>query len=104
MLTARRSVWRRVLIRKPFSGQRWQPARWSTSALNQATVAALLGHSRLDTARIYVQPDEAGLERAATLLELPRARTRVLLRSSRQVISECPIGYPRCHGKRSTRD
>jgi site-specific recombinase XerD len=33
------------------------------------TVAALLGHSRLDTIRIYAQPDEAALQRAAESLE-----------------------------------
>jgi site-specific recombinase XerD len=33
------------------------------------TVAAWLGHERLDTVRIYSQPDEAALERAATALE-----------------------------------
>jgi len=33
------------------------------------TVAALLGHSRLDTIRIYTQPDESALERAVVALE-----------------------------------
>jgi site-specific recombinase XerD len=33
------------------------------------TVAALLGHSRLDTIRIYAQPDESALERAVVALE-----------------------------------
>jgi hypothetical protein len=33
------------------------------------TVAALLGHSRLDTVRVYSQPDEAAPERAAAVLE-----------------------------------
>jgi integrase len=33
------------------------------------TVAAWLGHARLDTVRIYSQPDEAALERAAASLE-----------------------------------
>ena len=33
------------------------------------TVATWLGHERLDTVRIYSQPDEAALERAATALE-----------------------------------
>ncbi len=33
------------------------------------TVAAWLGHERLDTVRIYSQPDEAALERAAAALE-----------------------------------
>ena len=32
------------------------------------TVAALLGHSRLDTVRIYAQLDETALERAAATL------------------------------------
>jgi hypothetical protein len=32
-------------------------------------VAALLGHSRLDTVRVYSQPDAAALERAADALE-----------------------------------
>jgi integrase/recombinase XerD len=33
------------------------------------TVAAWLGHERLDTVRTYSQPDEAALERAALALE-----------------------------------
>jgi integrase len=33
------------------------------------TVAAWLGHERLDTVRIYSQPDEAAIERAAIGLE-----------------------------------
>jgi hypothetical protein len=37
-------------------------------AVDLPTVAALLGHSRLDTVRLYSQPDEAALERAADAL------------------------------------
>jgi site-specific recombinase XerD len=33
------------------------------------TVAALLGHSRLDTVRLYSQPGEDELHRAAAVLE-----------------------------------
>jgi site-specific recombinase XerD len=33
------------------------------------TVAALLGHSRLDTVRLYAQPYAAALERAAEALD-----------------------------------
>ena len=33
------------------------------------TAAALLGHSRLDTVRLYAQPDVAALERALDLLD-----------------------------------
>jgi hypothetical protein len=33
------------------------------------TVAAMLGYSRLDTVRLYAQPDAAALERAAAALE-----------------------------------
>jgi hypothetical protein len=38
-------------------------------AVDLPTVAALLGHSRLDTVRVYRQPDQAALERAAAVLE-----------------------------------
>jgi hypothetical protein len=43
-------------------------ARRLVEAVDLPTVAALLGHSRLDTVRIYSQPDEAALERAAAAL------------------------------------
>jgi integrase len=49
---------------------RHDTARRLVEAVDLPTVAALLGHSRLDTIRIYAQPDEAALERAAALLEL----------------------------------
>jgi site-specific recombinase XerD len=48
---------------------RHDAARRLVEAVDLPTVAALLGHSRLDTVRIYSQPDHAALERAATLLE-----------------------------------
>src|SRR5712692_9698940 len=44
-------------------------ARRLVEAVDLPTVAALLGHSRLDTVRIYAQPDEAALERATAALE-----------------------------------
>jgi site-specific recombinase XerC len=44
-------------------------ARRSVERVDLATVAALLGHSRLDTARLYAQPDAAALERAAEALD-----------------------------------
>jgi integrase/recombinase XerC len=48
---------------------RHDAARRLVEAVDLPTVAALLGHSRLDTVRIYSQPDEAALERAAAALE-----------------------------------
>jgi len=48
---------------------RHDTARRLVEAVDLPTVAALLGHSRLDTVRIYAQPDEAALERAAAVLE-----------------------------------
>ncbi len=48
---------------------RHDAARRLVEAVDLPTVAALLGHSRLDTVRIYAQPDEAALERAVTVLE-----------------------------------
>jgi integrase len=50
---------------------RHDAARRLVEAVDLPTVAALLGHSRLDTVRIYSQPDEAALERAAAALEAP---------------------------------
>jgi site-specific recombinase XerD len=47
---------------------RHDTARRLVEAVDLPTVAALLGHSRLDTVRIYTQPDEAALERAAESL------------------------------------
>jgi hypothetical protein len=44
-------------------------ARQAVEAVDLPTVAALLGHSRLDTVRVYSQPDAAALERAADALE-----------------------------------
>jgi site-specific recombinase XerD len=48
---------------------RHDAARRLVEAVDLPTVAALLGHSRLDTVRLYSQPDEAALERAAAALE-----------------------------------
>lgn len=48
---------------------RHDTARRLVEASDLPTVAALLGHSRLDTVRIYAQPDDAALERAAAALE-----------------------------------
>jgi integrase len=48
---------------------RHDAARRLIEAVDLPTVAALLGHSRLDTVRIYAQPDEAALERAVAALE-----------------------------------
>jgi integrase len=48
---------------------RHDTARRLVEAVDLPTVAALLGHSRLDTVRIYSQPDQAALERAAAALE-----------------------------------
>jgi integrase len=48
---------------------RHDTARRLVEAMDLPTVAAWLGHSRLDTIRIYRQPDEAALEREAVALE-----------------------------------
>jgi Phage integrase family len=48
---------------------RHDTARRLVQATDLPTVAAWLGHERLDTVRIYSQPDEAALERAAAALE-----------------------------------
>jgi integrase len=48
---------------------RHDAARRLVEAVDLPTVAALLGHSRLDTVRLYSHPDEAALERAAAALE-----------------------------------
>ena len=48
---------------------RHDTARRLVEAVDLPTVAALLGHSRLDTVRINSQPDQAALERAAALLD-----------------------------------
>jgi len=48
---------------------RHDTARRLVEAVDLPTVAALLGHSRLDTIRVYAQPDEAALQRAAESLE-----------------------------------
>jgi integrase/recombinase XerC len=50
---------------------RHDAARRLVEAVDLPTVAALLGHSRLDTVRVYSQPDEQALERAVTALEAP---------------------------------
>jgi integrase/recombinase XerC len=49
---------------------RHDTARRLVEQVDLPTVAALLGHSRLDTVRIYSQPDTAALERATALLEV----------------------------------
>ncbi len=48
---------------------RHDAARRLVEAVDLPTIAALLGHSRLDTVRIYAQLDEDALERAVTSLE-----------------------------------
>jgi integrase len=48
---------------------RHDAGRRLVEAVDLPTVAAWLGHERLDTVRIYSQPDEAALLRAATALE-----------------------------------
>ncbi len=48
---------------------RHDTARRLVETVDLPTVAAWLGHERLDTVRIYSQPDEAALERAAAALE-----------------------------------
>jgi integrase len=48
---------------------RHDTARRLVEATDLPTVAAWLGHERLDTVRIDSQPDEAALERAAAALE-----------------------------------
>jgi len=50
---------------------RHDAARRLVEVADLPTVAAILGHSRLDTIRIYAQPDQAALERAAAALEKP---------------------------------
>lgn len=50
---------------------RHDAARRLVEVADLPTVAAMLGHSRLDTIRIYAQPDQAALERAAAALEKP---------------------------------
>jgi integrase/recombinase XerC len=48
---------------------RHDTARRLVEQVDLPTVAALLGHSRLDTVRIYSQPDQESLQRAADLLD-----------------------------------
>jgi integrase len=48
---------------------RHDAGRRLVEAVDLPTVAAWLGHERLDTVRLYSQPDEAALERAAQALE-----------------------------------
>lgn len=48
---------------------RHDAARRLVESVDLPTVAAWLGHERLDTVRVYSQPDEAALERAAATLE-----------------------------------
>ena len=48
---------------------RHDATRRLVEAVDLPTVAALLGHSRLDTVRLYSQRDQAALERAAAALE-----------------------------------
>ena len=52
---------------------RHDTARRLVEHVDLPTVAALLGHSRLDTVRVYAQPDMQALERAAATLERPDA-------------------------------
>ncbi|HLJ81101.1 MAG TPA: tyrosine-type recombinase/integrase, partial [Ktedonobacterales bacterium] len=47
---------------------RHDTGRRLVEAVDLPTVAAWLGHERLDTVRVYSQPDEATLERAAAAL------------------------------------
>jgi integrase/recombinase XerD len=49
---------------------RHDAARRLVESVDLPTVAAWLGHERLDTVRIHSQPDEAALERAAATLEV----------------------------------
>jgi site-specific recombinase XerD len=48
---------------------RHDTARRLVEHVDLPTVAALLGHSRLDTVRLYAQPDTAALERAVDALD-----------------------------------
>jgi integrase len=48
---------------------RHDTARRLVESVDLPMVAARLGHERLDSVRIYGQPDEAALERAAAALE-----------------------------------
>ena len=48
---------------------RHDTARRLVEQVDLPTAAALLGHSRLDTIRIYSQPDQDALQRAADLLD-----------------------------------
>lgn len=48
---------------------RHDTGRRLVEAIDLPTVAVWLGHERLDTVRIYSQPDEAALERAAAALD-----------------------------------
>jgi integrase/recombinase XerC len=50
---------------------RHDAARRLVEHVDLPTVAALLGHSRLDTVRLYARPDVHALERAAATLERP---------------------------------
>jgi site-specific recombinase XerD len=48
---------------------RHDTARRLVEVVDLPTAAALLGHSRLDSIRLYTQPDESALERAVAALE-----------------------------------
>lgn len=48
---------------------RYDTCRRLVGAVDLTTVAPWLGHERMDTVRIYSQPDEAALERAGRALE-----------------------------------
>lgn len=48
---------------------RHDTARRLVEHVDLPTVAALLGHSRLDTVRLYTQPDPAALQRAVDSLD-----------------------------------
>ena len=48
---------------------RYDTARRLVEQVDLPTAAAVLGHSRLDTIRIYSQPDQDALQRAADLID-----------------------------------
>jgi integrase len=55
---------------------RHDAARRLVEAVDLPTVAALLGHRRLDTVRVSGQPDQAALERAAAVVETQERPSR----------------------------
>lgn len=58
---------------------RHDTARRLVENVDLPTVATLLGHSRLDTVRIYAQPDLAALDRAAEMLGRPERHSWLLM-------------------------